>query len=101
MTRLNHPIGRLRLVALVEGISFLLLLFIAMPLKYLAGYPAAVKVTGMAHGVLFILFMLALLHTTIAYRWKLTFSLLVFLSSLVPFGTFFMDGRLKALQVRA
>nr|MBJ6878079.1 DUF3817 domain-containing protein [Vibrio cholerae] len=53
---LSTPIGRLRAIGLIEGISFLLLLFVAMPLKYFAGFATAVKITGMAHGVLFILF---------------------------------------------
>ncbi|MGQ0439259.1 DUF3817 domain-containing protein, partial [Bacillus sp. B-TM1] len=47
---LSTPIGRLRAIGLVEGISFLLLLFVAMPLKYFAGFATAVKITGMAHG---------------------------------------------------
>lgn len=99
--QLNNAIGRLRLVALIEGISFVLLLLVAMPLKYFAGYPAAVKVTGMAHGVLFILFVVALLNAMLAHRWKIPFSLLVFLSSLLPFGPFLIDGRLKALEAKA
>ena len=48
---LSTPIGRLRAIGLIEGISFLLLLFVAMPLKYFAGFSTAVKITGMAHGV--------------------------------------------------
>lgn len=96
--KFKTPLGRLRLVALAEGISFVTLLTIAMPLKYLAGVPAAVKVTGMAHGVLFVLFVLALLHAILAHRWKVPFGALVFLSSLLPLGAFFMDRRLKKLE---
>ena len=95
---LSTPLGRLRLVALSEGFSFVTLLAIAMPLKYMAGYPGAVQVTGVAHGLLFLLFVLTLLHATSAHRWKLSFSGLVFLSSLVPLGAFFMDRRLRRLE---
>ena len=52
----QSPIGRLRIIAFLEGVSFLLLTGIAMPLKYMAGMPMAVKIAGMAHGVFFILF---------------------------------------------
>ena len=58
---LNDTFSRFRLISFIEGISFLILVFIAMPLKYLAGIPLAVKIVGMAHGVLFILFFIALI----------------------------------------
>ncbi|HTO03360.1 MAG TPA: DUF3817 domain-containing protein, partial [Opitutus sp.] len=50
---LKTPLSRLRFIGWWEGVSFLVLLGIAMPLKYLAGEPAAVRVVGMAHGILF------------------------------------------------
>jgi integral membrane protein len=84
--------GWLRLVALLEGLSLILLLFVAMPLKYAAGEPAMVKYVGMAHGILFILFILMSLWESWAHRWK--FSVVtwkVLASSLVPFGTFYID----------
>ncbi|MEP7128906.1 MAG: DUF3817 domain-containing protein, partial [Chitinophagales bacterium] len=56
----NTSIGRLRLAGITEGISFLVLLFIAMPLKYFADIPEAVKYTGWLHGLLFILYLVAL-----------------------------------------
>lgn len=92
---LATSMGRLRAVAFVEGISYLVLLFIAMPLKYVAGMPAAVRVVGMAHGVLFVAFGLALLMVFVEKRLTLVRSALTFLSSLVPFGTFVIDGHLK------
>jgi integral membrane protein len=66
---LNTPLARLRAIGLVEGVSFLVLLLIAMPLKYLAGQPLAVKYVGWAHGVLFVLYLLAVLETWISRRW--------------------------------
>lgn len=92
---LRTPIGRLRAVALLEGVSFLVLLFIAMPLKYLAGMPLAVKLVGWAHGLLFVLFILALAETAAALRWSLLRVVGAFIASLLPFGTFVLDARLR------
>ncbi len=89
------PIGRLRLAGFVEGISFLVLLFIAMPLKYFANMPQAVKVVGWIHGALFIWFIIALLNVMATQKWKIGKSFLVFLSSLIPFGTFVLDNYLR------
>jgi len=87
--------GRLRVVAFIEGVSYIVLLFIAMPLKYALDMPLAVRVVGMVHGLLFVLFGLALV--TVLAEGRLTFvrSALTFLSSLVPFGTFVIDKHLR------
>lgn len=92
---LNNPIGRLRAVAFVEGCSYLVLLGIAMPLKYLAGFPLAVRVVGAIHGGLFVIFCVALAQAWFAARWPISRAGLVFASSLVPFGTFLMDPSLR------
>jgi integral membrane protein len=92
---LKTPLGRFRAVALLEGLSFVVLLFIAMPLKYWAGMPLAVKVVGMAHGVLFMLYLPSLLEVTVAHRWSLLRVVAAFGASLVPFGTFVLDARLR------
>jgi integral membrane protein len=101
---LKTPIGRLRAIGMIEGISYLGLLGIAMPLKYLAGMPMVVKVVGWAHGVLFILFCFALLQAMLVARWSLLRAAGVFVAALLPFGTFVIDGRLRredeALQLR-
>jgi integral membrane protein len=89
------PIGRLRLVGLIEGASFLALLGVAMPLKYLAGMPMAVKIAGWIHGVLFILFALALVQAWRHRGWAIDKAAGVFIAALIPFGTFVIDGRLK------
>jgi len=85
----------LRYLALLEGISWLMLLFVAMPLKYMAGNPYPVKVVGMTHGLLFIAFVAAL--TVVLNRKDITAALgaKVFVASFIPFGTFVVDGRLK------
>lgn len=92
---LRTPIGRLRLIAILEGISFLVLLGIAMPLKYIAGQPEAVKIFGWAHGVLFILFCVALAIVFRVARWPIWRAALVFVAALIPFGPFLIDSRLK------
>lgn len=89
------PLRWLRLIAFVEGVSFLALLFVAMPLKYLAGLPLAVRIVGSLHGVLFIAFVLVLIWVSIARAWPLRRSLLAFVSSIVPFGTFVFDASLR------
>jgi integral membrane protein len=86
---------QLRLVALVEGASFLALLFVAMPLKYLVGLPLAVRIVGSIHGVLFIAFVLALIRVSVARAWPFSRSLLAFVASIVPFGTFVFDRSLR------
>ncbi len=91
-------IGQFRIIGFIEGISYLVLLFIAMPLKYLYENPVPVKIVGMTHGVLFILFIILLLTAAQKHKWSLKFNSLLFIASLVPFGTFFTDKRLKALQ---
>lgn len=97
---LTTPLGRLRVIAFVEGCSFLLLLGVAMPLKYLAGLPLAVRIVGSIHGGLFLLFCAALMPAAVAARWSLLRTSIVFASSLVPFGTFFVDGQLKREDAR-
>ena len=86
---------QLRLVALLEGSSFLILLFAAMPLKYLAGMPLAVRIVGSIHGALFIAFVVALYRAAHACDWPLRRSVTAFVASILPFGTFVFDGALR------
>jgi len=95
---LHTPIGRLRAVGWMEGASFLLLLGVAMPLKYLADMPMAVKVVGWAHGVLFIAFCAALLQTMRNRRWAIGRAALGLVAALLPFGTFVFDRSLQREQ---
>jgi integral membrane protein len=91
-------IRQLRIVGLIEGVSFLVLLGIAMPLKYLAGMPRAVSVVGMVHGVLFILYALAAFHAWVTARWSLGRGAALVAASVLPFGTFVLDARLRREQ---
>jgi integral membrane protein len=92
---MESKVSRLRVVAILEGISFLVLLFIAMPIKYIGGEPIVVKYVGMAHGVLFILFMIALYDASRSTSWTYAFRTLAFISSLIPFGAFWLEVKLK------
>jgi integral membrane protein len=94
MHSLKTPLGRLRVIGWWEGVSFLVLLGIAMPLKYFAGMPQAVRVVGMAHGVLFMLYVLAAIHAALEYNWPWKKTALVLLASVLPAGPFVVDAKL-------
>jgi integral membrane protein len=88
-------IEQLRRVGKIEGVSFLVLLGIAMPLKYFAGLPLAVKLVGWVHGVLFIWFMFTLWRAKSRAGLSLGELLPVFIAALLPFGPFVIDRRLE------
>ena len=94
MHRMKTALGRLRLIGWWEGLSFLVLILVAMPLKYLAGEPGAVRWVGMAHGVLFLLYVLAAIQAAVAYRWSWKRTALVLVASLLPAGPFVLDAKL-------
>lgn len=84
-----------RKTALIEGISYLLLLFIAMPFKYFLNKPAMVQYIGWAHGVLFMAYAFLLLACWIRYKWKFSRVVFFFVASLLPFVPFFVEKQLK------
>jgi integral membrane protein len=85
----------LRYTALAEGVSWLALLFIAMPMKYIWGDPIYVKFVGMTHGLLFIALFALLLQTFFEERISQKEAIKIFVASFIPFGTFFTDKSLK------
>ena len=88
-----------RKIALLEGISFLALFGIGMPLKYLAKMPKPNIYIGYAHGGLFIAFVVLALMLTIERKWGIKMFLICFVASLLPFGTFWLDKKyLKPLE---
>ena len=89
---LKSPLGRLRLIAILEGISYLLFA-ITMPLKYMMDIPEPNYVVGMAHGLLFMLYGLLCLQNIWIYRWHWLTSLLVLAASLFPLATFWADAK--------
>lgn len=91
---LTTQLGRLRLLAFIEGVSFLVILFVTMPLKYLYAMPGPNKIFGMAHGLLFLLYVLAVIQAKIEWNWSAKKTGLALLASIIPFGTFWADARL-------
>ncbi len=103
MNPLASPLSRLRLVGFVEGWSFLVLLLVAMPLKYALDLPTPVKVVGSAHGGLFVLYGLAVLEVAARRNFggalrTLGFVAAAAVASVVPLGTFALDRGLRRLQ---
>jgi integral membrane protein len=94
MSWLKTSIGRLRVIGFWEGVSFLVLLVIAMPLKYVWGEPGAVRVVGMAHGVLFMLYVWSAIQAALEHDWSWKRTGLVLLASLLPAGPFVVDAKL-------
>lgn len=92
---LTTNIGRLRLLAAAEGISLLILVFIAVPLKYIQQNPLPVKVIGPVHGLLFLLFVINTLSVGVEYHWKFKeVTWKVLLACIIPFGTFYIDRKI-------
>ena len=92
--KFDTTLNRLRSVGSWEAISYLLLLGVAMPLKYIWGHAEAVRVVGMAHGILWMAYIGLAILGQLDYKWspKTTFSL--FIASLLPFGPFVVDAKL-------
>lgn len=84
-----------RKVALAEGISYIVLLFIAMPLKYWADMPLAVKYVGWAHGLLFVLYIACLVMAWQERKWGFVKAVALFIASLLPFVPFYVEKKLK------
>jgi len=87
---LKSVMGRLRIVAFMEGCSYLLL-GLTMILKYKFSMPQPNYIVGLAHGILFILYIILLLQVSFLYRWSILKIFMTFLASLIPFGTFYAD----------
>lgn len=89
---LNTPLGQLRLLALFEGISYVLFA-ITMPLKYLLEIREPNMVVGMLHGILFIAYVASALQNAFMNKWGLKSTFFVLLASVVPFGTFVLESK--------
>ncbi len=95
MPKLKTSVRRLRAIGITEGISFLFLLGVAMPLKYFAGMPLAVTWAGWLHGLLFVAFCIALALAHEEAKWGIGRSAVIFIAALLPFGPFVIDKRLR------
>ena len=82
-----------RLTAFLEGVSYILLLFIAVPIKNLLNEALYVKILGMPHGILFTIYILFSIIGKIKYNWNFRKFLVISIASLVPFGTFYIDKK--------
>ena len=87
---LKTALGRLRIIAFLEGCSYLLLGF-TMILKYKFAMPQPNYVVGLAHGILFVLYIVLLIQVSFLHRWNIFKMLMAFIASLIPFGTFYAD----------
>jgi integral membrane protein len=90
-----------RMTALAEGVSFITLLFVAMPMKYYMGMPEVVRVVGSIHGVLFLLYISLLATLHVRQRWSFMFSLYALIASVIPFGTFVLDKHIREKEAVA
>ena len=91
--KFNSAFHRFKSIAIIEGISYLVLLGFAMPMKYIAHQPLFVKYFGWLHGLLFVLFGIFLLEVWIKEKWSFGRALIAFIASLIPFGTFWFDKK--------
>jgi integral membrane protein len=85
-----------RAVSLIEGISFIVLLAIAMPLKYVAGHPEVVTHAGRIHGALFVLFVVALVSAARDQGWDRRAQMTAFIAAILPLGAFWLERQFRA-----
>jgi len=95
---LKNSLSRFRMVAFLEGCSFLLFA-ITMPLKYMMGLPKPNYIIGMLHGLLFLSYVVLLLQVSIENKWPMKKIFLAFIASLVPFGTFYANKKLYPIEI--
>ncbi|SDM89801.1 DUF3817 domain-containing protein [Sediminibacillus halophilus] len=92
---LNSPIRLFRIFGMIEGTSLVVLLFIAMPLKYIAGFPEVVTLVGSLHGFFFVVYLLVIAYTTFKIRWAFRWLFGSLLVAFIPFGNYVLDYRLQ------
>ena len=95
ITASQKLLHRFRLVGIAEGISFLVLLLIAMPLKHFLKIPEPVKIIGWIHGALFITYLYLVIEVAITLKKNLGWCIIAFLAAFIPFGTFITDKKLR------
>ncbi len=94
----NKQLQQFAYISLAEGVSFILLLGIAMPLKYLADMPLMVKYVGWAHGVLFMAYVFQLLYLTAILKWKFQRLITYFIAAFLPLAPFFVERQVKRMM---
>ena len=94
----EKPLKRFRFMGLLEGGSLLILLFLAMPLKYFFGMPEAVSIDGSIHGFLFVSYCLMIAYMTFIVRWPFIYSVIAVIVAFIPFGNILFDRKLEKLE---
>lgn len=90
---MSKLLSTFRIVALLEGVSYILLLFIATPVKYFANDPQYVKMLGMPHGLLFIAYIVMAVLMSKDMKWNNRTLWIVLIAAIIPFGTFYIDKK--------
>lgn len=90
----------LRIMGILDGISLLVLLSVAMPLKYFADLPIAVRITGSIHGGIFLIYLLSILLVQLRIRWAFRYSLIAGIVAFIPFGNFVFDRFIKKYDAK-
>lgn len=92
---LSTKVGRLRILAILEGISLLILIGIAVPMKHVGHDSSLVRIMGPVHGLLFLLFVINTLSVGVEQNWKFnTLTWKVLIACIIPFGTFYVDRKI-------
>ena len=94
----EKPLKRFRFMGLLEGSSLLILLFLAMPLKYFFGMPEAVSVVGSIHGFLFVSYCVMIAYMTFIVRWPFVYSVIAVIVAFIPFGNIIFDRKLDKVE---
>lgn len=82
-----------RIVSFLEGVSYLLLIFVAVPIKYFNGDASFVKILGMPHGILFMLYIILAITLLKSMKWDFKTVIIILVASILPFGTFYIDKK--------
>lgn len=82
-----------RIVSFLEGFSYLLLIFVAVPIKYFNGDASFVKILGMPHGILFMLYIILAITLLKSMKWDFKTVMIILVASILPFGTFYIDKK--------
>lgn len=93
-----HPIRFLRIMGVLDGLSLITLLFIAMPLKYFVDLPLAVTINGSIHGAIFMVYVVAIAIVQLCIQWNFSWSVICIIAAFVPFGNFLLEIKLKKME---
>ncbi|MDQ1263650.1 MAG: hypothetical protein QG559_651 [Campylobacterota bacterium] len=93
---IKNKVAQFSRINTIEGYSYIILVFIAMPMKYFMDFAIAVKIVGMIHGILFMLFCYMLVQAWRESKWQFSENVIFFVASLIPFGTFYTKSKIDS-----